>query len=96
MTKHTPGPWEIDHVTRAADICTVYCTSHQNSFVYVRGAIGYFSGCRDENMANAYLIAAAPDLLGALIEIQNHAGSDSVEMWTRVNAAIKKATGGAA
>ena len=39
--KYTPGPWEIDHETRPAEVCTVYRTSHPQSFVYVRGAIGY-------------------------------------------------------
>lgn len=64
--KHTPGPWEIDADTRPAEVCTVHHTSHPNGFVYVRGALGYWDATPEENMANARLIAAAPDLLKAL------------------------------
>jgi len=66
MSKHTPGPWVIDHETRPVEICVVYHTNHPNSFVYIRGALGYWDADKDENMANAKLIAAAPELLEAL------------------------------
>ena len=46
---------------------------------------------KDEE-ANAKLIAAARDLLAALIEVRDNVKSDSPEMWERVEAAIKKAT----
>lgn len=61
MSKHTPGPWFIDHETRPAEVCTIHHTSHPNGYVYVRGEIGYWDADGDENMANARLIAAAPD-----------------------------------
>lgn len=73
MSKHTPGPWELDYDTRPAEVCTIYNTPNQPSedglgqrFVYVRGPIGYWEADEDENLANAKLIAAAPDLLEAL------------------------------
>lgn len=66
MSKHTPGPWVIDHETRPTEVCTIHNTTHRNGWVYVRGEIGYWSADEDENMANARLIAAAPDLLEAL------------------------------
>jgi hypothetical protein len=38
------------------------------------------------------LIAAAPDLLAALIDVRDNVMNDSPDMWGRVNAAIAKAT----
>lgn len=43
--------------------------------------------------ANASLIAAAPELLEALIELRDGVKGDSPDMWARVDAAIAKATG---
>ena len=70
---HTPGPWEIDLNTRPAEVCTVYNIPTQPSedgkgqeWCYIRGALGYWGADEKENMANANLIAAAPELLEAL------------------------------
>lgn len=95
--KHTPGPWVIDHETRPAEVCCVYGTSHPNSFVYVRGAVGYWTADGDENMANAILIAAAPDLLAALRRVTEQLvhQNPNDEAWVEARAAITKATGGA-
>ena len=68
MSKHTPGPWEIDN-ERDEAIC-----------VWKRGGEGAISGViatvrtttwchneqQDEQRGNARLIAAAPELLEAL------------------------------
>lgn len=97
--KHTPGPWVIDHETRPAEVCCIYGTNHPNSFVYVRGALGYWSADRDENMANATLIAAAPELLEALRELLAEAEdgiATSPLARSKARAAIAKATGAAA
>ena len=66
MNAHTPGPWFIDEETRPSEICTVHQTDNEQRWVYVRGALGYWSADGAENMANARMIAAAPDLLEAL------------------------------
>jgi hypothetical protein len=77
--KHTPGPWEIDTSTRPAEVCTVHGLPPQGeegqTYVYVRGALGYWDATPEENLANARLIAAAPDLLRAL-QAMNHMGGD--------------------
>lgn len=85
--QHTPGPWKV---SRRANrfICTelgevlAMCDSSQSV---------------DRNKANARLIAAAPELLEALIELAN-CGADA---WGEdrpcvadARAAIAKATGG--
>lgn len=68
--KFTPAPWVIDTDTRPAEVCTVMHVPDSKSkgqgFVYVRGAVGYWSADENENMANAHLIAAAPDMYLAL------------------------------
>lgn len=68
--KFTPGPWVIDTDTRPAEVCTVMhvpdSESKDQGFVYVRGAVGYWGADEKENMANAHLIAAAPDMYEAL------------------------------
>jgi hypothetical protein len=52
--KHTPGPWSI----RQESVWSVGTDHEMTALVY---------GCTDEEEeANAHLIAAAPDLLGAL------------------------------
>ena len=96
MSKHTPGPWEIDwYICRAGNeelwrvprsIGPVY-TDHNH------WAGNYITA----DKADAHLIAAAPDLLEALKKLDNffetyrpedHPVSDPHEL---VRAAIKKA-----
>ena len=61
---HTPGPWAYD-----ADSCEVFGTTEGRSCGWVAKVVGGDSNdCRlpyDERVANARLIAAAPDLLAA-------------------------------
>jgi hypothetical protein len=68
--QHTPGPWEIDNETRPVEVCTIYgVPAHGEDgqqFLYVRGAIGDWNATEETNLANARLIAAAPELLAAL------------------------------
>lgn len=104
MSKHTPGPWEIDTVTRPAEICTIHHVPPQGEekqrWVYVRGAIGYWEADANEQLANARLIAAAPDLLQAAKAVverwdsprwkeQEHTGT----FIDKLRAAIAKAEG---
>ncbi len=51
---------------------------------------------RDEMLANARLIAAAPELLDALRLVLAHDGALTGADWTAIRAAVDKAEGGAA
>jgi len=62
-TQHTPGPWKI------GDRLNVYCES-LGTWVADCNRITNFS---DENIANARLIAAAPDLLFTIESIKTRA-----------------------
>jgi hypothetical protein len=58
MSKHTPGPWKVS--------CVGYGARIEPNIAWV----GYGSSYpKEEHKANAQLIAAAPDLLEALIGI---------------------------
>lgn len=84
MTKHTPGPWRVERHQRGRIVvvepegCTVAQIVANAGNRYVPH--------------NASLIAAAPDLLAALLEIV--AISDRKhDAWDRARAAIAKVTG---
>lgn len=91
--QHTPGPWRVRHV-------------HQYNRYEVRGPGDTFTGqpggswiCGDANEANAHLIAAAPELLAALIDFQRYhvMGEGSLGLAVdNARLAIAKAKGGAA
>jgi hypothetical protein len=84
----TPGPWSID---RAYGDC---CVAGRDGDRIAR-AYGYDYG-EDEAIANARLIAAAPDLLEALVELDawamNESGVDYPNgTFEIVRAALRKA-----
>ena len=103
MSKHTPAPWEIDIDTRPAEICTIYHIPTQptedgkgQQWAHIRGPIGYWDADEEENMANARLICAAPDLFEALQRIaMNGSVSQIISRADRdfMDAAIAKARG---
>lgn len=92
-TKHTPGPW---HLGKRAAAKAIYGDKGEE----VCQMLGHFNA-DDENLANARLIAAAPELLEALQVIASQSLGDD---WTAEQAitfvkeharsAIAKATGG--
>ena len=92
MSKHTPGPWEIDWYI---------CREGNKELWRVPRSIG--PACTDHNHwagnyitvdeADARLIAAAPDLLAALERIADETAATWVCDVAR--AAIAKATGAA-
>lgn len=88
--KHTKGEWLVKH--------EYHIMSGDGRSI---ASAGTFSSnvnpekVREENMANAKLIAASPDLLEALIEIQkqfNKDGNMTGHLYEICDKAIKKAT----
>lgn len=96
MTKHTPGPWKVSRADRdGAEVRAI-------ASVAWCGAAASFGLTEtqtidgDEAYVNACLIAAAPDLLAALEDLERTAGlaashDDPVRVAAR--AAIAKARG---
>lgn len=105
MSEHTPGPWPFQTVRTSCGIC------HKiGLFPWKKGKLN--SACiyvdypgngpaEHELLANAYLMAAAPDLLAALQELVARANdSDDAQYGTLsasfvrdvANTAIAKAT----
>lgn len=86
--KHTPGPWFIN------EHAEIECEKSILGRVYIGDS---FPSGEDEWDANAKIIAAAPDLLSALIEVTENWAS-SIDHYNgsgtddKVRAAIKKAT----
>ena len=76
--KHTPGPWAVEDVSGVARQIYVTATDHRRGTPFIV-ALVYQKTPADQsqpedvaaNMANARLIAAAPDLLAALQVIAN-------------------------
>lgn len=69
--KWTPGPWGVDPETRPVEICTIHGMPKDEStdwqgWAYIRGALGHWDVDEEEVVANAHLIAAAPDMAAAI------------------------------
>jgi hypothetical protein len=110
MSKHTPGPWTVGargkYGTHNANI--IFSNGGEGSVATVYG-LPMHTNLEEvdpkyaEGMANARLIAAAPELLEALREAYGYvdcipetaAGGDdaAIELARRLRAAIAKATG---
>lgn len=94
--KHTPGPWRImASITGEAATCWVVGRKESKSFADLsdQDVIAAVTSEGKSNDADARLIAAAPDMLAALVELRDwyaeHTGLPAVS----ANAAITKATG---
>ena len=76
-TRHTPGPWTVDHerIGPAGDPVALLCdtTASTSGTVVEWPRLHSIDGDVDdtENEANAYLIASAPELLEVLEEVAN-------------------------
>ena len=92
---HTPGPWQIEwNVAQGGE--GHYITDSKDMAELSRIAAVLFHDDADgETRANARLLAAAPDLLAALIGVVKVADRATVE-FDAARAAIAKAEGGAA
>jgi hypothetical protein len=98
---HTPGPWTKSGCTVYAGqmaIAATYCEG--NRFLHgvdhdetVPDSMETHGQGWDEAGANARLISSAPDLLEALLNLENNDGSIPSHAWKIVQAAIAKATG---
>ena len=99
MSAHTPGPWHAccatteAHYVFAEDGETTICQPYHNDPALPE----YDSACgivtKEQRLANAHLIAAAPELLEAL-EFALHANySNLMDMKFKAAAAIAKAKG---
>jgi hypothetical protein len=106
-TEHTPGPWTIRE--RKGKTCfssgaieSLICAGTGNGFCLVELGGNAATSCQPKDVrANAYLIAAAPELLQELRNIADAKPStwepdmrDQFQAWaqSRARAAIAKAT----
>ncbi|EMN1576665.1 hypothetical protein ACSDGV_18540 [Pseudomonas aeruginosa] len=110
MRKHTPGPWGIERLH--GEINVISCNERDGAakdmgivYVLARDVGGMIHGeqfdDRSEVEANARLMVAAPEMLGALQHIEEYWNRDSNEqamtdaLWHIIEtaqAAIAKAT----
>lgn len=103
MSEHTPGPWtNKEHSTFVWSVHGNVCACGDP---HASGHVGYTEcgvGCQwlGEAVANAHLIAAAPDMLAALkalVDADNAplvmSDAHSVVLMDNVRAAIAKAEG---
>ena len=85
--KHTPGPWNYDRSGYSLYV---------NSGRELVTALSMDGKRLETSEANARLIAAAPDMLNALMDFVSYFGHDNDngldEMLTNARAAIAKAT----
>lgn len=98
MSKHTKGPWEVVR-TDAGIIVRTESAKKTRAGASRYAAIGGFDRSDPEQLAealaNARLIAAAPELLEALKDLLEQTGIDG--WWAeKARDAIAKATGSAA
>lgn len=84
--KHTPAPWSFTQVGVFDSKDEKICSLEENKQKYFKE--------RFENLANAKLIASAPELLEALSELLSEVVEDYIPSDTLLKAknAIKKAT----
>lgn len=92
--KHTPGPWK--HIRRTGDGKRIRVESHlDGTWERMTCDVDSDDCCSDTAMANARLIAAAPDLLQACINYA-HGKKDARECEREMMDAIALAKGGGA
>ena len=111
ITGHTPGPWIIDHerIGPPGEPVALLCDAHapESGTVVEWPRFGEVAVDDAENEANARLIASAPALLAALMQIMDFEGGEpgsyndpdtqerADEIWQYARNAIAKAKGGA-
>ena len=91
-TKHTPGNWEIKDIYFPGTKVHKGLHIFSNQKYDDREICDMWGSATEEGQANAKLIAAAPDLLEALMNIENDDNRIPSKIWEMRNQAIKKAT----
>lgn len=94
--KHTPGPWQVVGGTLATH-SVITKNPPSGHYDIICDAPEYSETAMEQWPANAKLIAAAPDLLAALISARDELAKHIVfreypELITQINDAINKAT----
>ena len=106
--KHTPGEWKADIEDDGLQLILI--TAGDEVIAEVHGdprPVSDTEDCTEEGIANGKLIAAAPDLLDALITVRNWISlspitrglstreqlAEAFDLARTINAAIAKATG---
>jgi len=84
MSKYTPKPWKVDF-SHSSGLARGVSAERRNIINWN----GISAATQGESQANAFLIAAAPDLLEALQAIYNHHDAETMAI---ARAAIAKAT----
>jgi len=97
MTKHTTGPWELFY-QKGYKQFNVFPVEHKGAQIAVCSIYSCFERPKAEDEANARLIAAAPEMLEALIACDEAMEYMSeycipINLPEKVKAAIKKARG---
>jgi len=75
--EHTPGPWRVKNTSEVV----------HGDTILIADAYGQY----EQREANAKLMAAAPDMLEALQNVENDDGSIHDPIWKMIKNAIKKA-----
>ena len=94
--KHTPGPWHVNYTTFDNAIVRFHIAGETHGSVYpVCEHTLEITPDSSEQLANAHLIAAAPELLEALKRAAAMMGRfpQCDEAWKQARAAIAKAEG---
>lgn len=94
---HTPGPWHVEKTRQGTAILddaqfgrwTQIAMAYQANDVFGDGEKRIIS--HDEAKANAHLIAAAPEMLEALLMVRQE--TDDAEWITKLDRIIAKARG---
>lgn len=91
-TKHTEGEWRAMPFGLAEEGVTKVLSNIPNNGFGTWICSTFVSVSKvDESEANAKLIAAAPDMLEALMNLENDDNSIPKPLWDMVKKAIKKA-----
>ena len=100
MNGHTPGPWRLSPLLSGSENdrgFRIFASDGRDGTMWIADVSPVIDNDRgdasEEGKANARLIAAAPDLLEALKDVEANVADDSPFMWERVGAAIAKAEG---
>lgn len=74
MTKHTPGPWEVNTDGEDVFVLSTYTAPDRPHGTFICGQVN--NDGDPENLANAELIAAAPELLAACNAVLDYLEGD--------------------